>query len=572
MKRFWTILFIIGFIGCDYTKVTVKQWEPHEFTFETVESYNYFDFPIQMKFYHENGRDSLSLDAYWIGENNWQVRFASTKTGNWNWQIQSIDPDLNGKSGKIQCVAPSLEDINTNPNYRGKVKIIPQNRFFTYADGTPVLLLAEQFWDFNLSSWITVDESQQNNVLRYLSDRKTKGFNVVQMRFMRTSKENEGGTPFPKYDKSKSGSLLDSMNVNYFQFLDERFEYCFNNGFIVAGHPEWIGSALKINLEEAKKLERFFLARYGAYNLIYSISGEFDKNFHQEYRNKTGIYGIWNDSESDSLNMLKDPDPWRELGAHISSYNTYKTPLSIHPGWHNPVLSSSGDFLHNQEWLDHTWIQTYKDVYAVPREVRDDYLRIPAKPIFFSEGIREGDQTEDINMGNYGVRWESWQAYLNGAAGYTYRHYGIYLDSWYQKGLAKAWPENLDAPGSFDVGIAKEFLSNLNWWELEPMNENITINDAGLSMPDSSTISELSKFVSVAAIPGNLYIVYVPRGNADNEIKIVNVKPGSYNIDFFNPRTGKTLNNKSEISITNGEWLLPDRSDNNDWVLLLHSK
>src|SRR5690606_34251712 len=139
---------------------------------------------------------------------------------------------------------------------------------------------AEEFWDFNVSSWMPLDDVDE-----YLTGRREKGFNVVQMRYLSIAEPNEGGYPFEdnRTDGIGTGSF-EELNPSYFRFLDRRFESAFQAGFVVAGHPEWLGRDVDITLADAKVLHRYLLARYGAYNVLWSLSGEFDKNFHDEHR------------------------------------------------------------------------------------------------------------------------------------------------------------------------------------------------------------------------------------------------------------------------------------------------
>ncbi len=505
---------------CSSVEERKVQWEPFNLDFALNERYHYRDFPFQLNITHEESNTVYTLDPFWTGGNSWTVRMVLTEPGSWKWEVQSDDPSINKSMGEFLCIPPPEDLIESNANYKGKIKVIDGNHYFHYADNTPVLLLAEQLWDFNLASWFTVFPDSTLNIQRYLEDRKSKGFNVAQMRFMRTSDANEGGLPFPLYNKEKPGSLFDSLNTKYFSFLDERFQQCFDNGFVVAGHPEWIGSAFKINHEEAQWLERFFLARYGAYNLIYSISGEFDKNFHKQHRHKEGIAGIWNSPKSDTMNMKLDTKPWKALGSFVSKHNSYHTPISIHPGWHQPRISSSGDYLHDESWFDHSWIQTYKQVFAVPKEVREDYNRSPVKPVFFSEGIREGDQTDEIGVGAYGIRWEVWQALLNGAAAHTYRHYGIYLNSRYEEGIAGPWTENLDSEGAFQAGIAVEILRSLDWTNLKPATETIKLDGEPIQYPDTASSAVLNRVPAMSSNAGKLYCLYIPKNNQKSKITV----------------------------------------------------
>lgn len=554
--------------------LTLKQWEPYELTFLSSREYSWKDFPMHCTFYHRESKNYLILDAYWDGIKTWKVRFAPTKPGLWKYSTSSGDQDLDKKEGYILCVSPSEKDIKDNPNYHGKVKIVPGKRYFEYDNRTPVLLLAEQFWDFNISEWMNIKD-----VDTYLDNRNEKGFSIVQISMFRTfcdgvvgDGQNEGGYPFPKNNKGKPGNgNFDEINPSYMAYLDQRFQKVFNKGFIMAAHPAWIGSNTKISLYDCKMLERYCMARYGAFNLIWSLSGEFDVNINLKRDDESYIKGIWNNGGL--FDPVTDCDPWRELGMYVASYNPYNVPISIHPAVGVGDRRSSGDWLHDEKWMDHNWIQTYNDVYMVPERVHRDYFRVPVKPVFFAEGIREGDQTEEIKVGVYGVRWEAWQALLSGARVYTYRHYGIYMEKFINK--TKSVINNLDAPGSSQVGIAAIFLRNLEWWKLEPALDKIRVDGSIPRYPQKNNQQEMDQMVNMAAETGRVYVVYIPMNSLGKKITVTTLQNKTYIARWFNPITGTFSDINDGRSVNedmDSDWTIPTPPDNNDWVVLLQVK
>lgn len=541
----------------------VTQWRPHDVSLTAALEYDWDAFPVQVTFKHGDGR-SLTLDAFWNGERTWTARFVCPHPGTWTYASSSSDAGLDGETGEILCTEPSADAIHQNPNLRGKLRVADGGRYFEYANGTPMLGLAEEFWDFNVSAWMPLSEI---NV--YLSDRREKGFNVVQMRYLRITEPNEGGYPF---EDNRSGGIgtgtFEALNPSYFEYLDRRFEAVFEAGFAVAGHPEWLGRDVDITLEDAKELHRYLLARYGAYNVLWSLSGEFDKNFHDEHRFEEHVEGRWN--AGGAFDEAADPEPWRELGRFLAAHNPYGTPISSHPGWARDGRYSSGDYLHDQPWLDHNWIQTYNNLHQIPSNVREDYERQPPKPVFFAEGIREGDQTEEIGVGAYGVRWEAWQAYLSGSAIHTYRHFGVYMAQWHEQGLTGRVLENIHAPGSSHVGYAAAFLRELPWWRLRPSREQVRVDGKIPPYPSSRSHEGLDQAVTMAAAPGEFYLVYVPMYSGSKSIEIISLDGRAYEARWFDPRAGSFADVEIDGPAAGDEsWTLPARPDEMDWVLLL---
>jgi hypothetical protein len=93
-----------------------------------------------------------------------------------------------------------------------------------------------------------------------------------------------------------------------------------------------------------------------------------------------------------------------------------------------------------------------------------------------------------------------------------------------------------------------DFFTGFDWWKAEPHDELV---DHG---------------AFCLAEPGKLYAVYLPQGERTT-IKLI---PGIYQMNWYNPRTGKAIPIQQVESRVNG-WKLtsPEAPDHGDWVLLL---
>ena len=58
------------------------------------------------------------------------------------------------------------------------------------------------------------------------------------------------------------------------------------------------------------------------------------------------IYGGAFDPETDVM-------PWQELGRHAAEHNPYNVPISVHSNVGMGGRRSSGDWFHQESWLDH---------------------------------------------------------------------------------------------------------------------------------------------------------------------------------------------------------------------------
>ena len=128
------------------------------------------------------------------------------------------------------------------------------------------------------------------------------------------------------------------------------------------------------------------------------------------------------------------------------------------------------------------------------------------------------------------------------------------------------WQEAIKYGGANQMKHVSEFFKSIPWWELVPHREWLTVNGEPNPLPASENISP----PQCAAAPGLIYVVYIPRGNERNMIRLLNLDNQSYMAKWFDPRNGVEI--LLEDSPKNSSaWIIPDRPvpADEDWVLLL---
>ena len=529
---------------------SVKAWEPVELTFESQDVLEWYSFPLQVTF--TNGAKNITLDGYWDGGYAWRVRFAPTDVGVWSWISASNDNHMDGLTGTIVVTAPDSTDIDINPNRRGHVRVSSNSRYFEYDDGTPFFWIGDTNWGLPYDR-CGVDNG---NFYTYLNDRIGKKFTVIQIQYLSPAANNEGGIAISSYPVSWS-----VLNPNFFQSIDIRIHEIWKKGLVVAGHPTWF-SEFSITLKEAKQITRYILARYGAYNIILSLTGDYQTSY---------------------LNPDNDftKEDYDSLGEYIQRYNSYSHPVSIHPrskfGTPLGVEYSSSREFHNSSWLDHNWIQTYFFIDAIIPQVIRDYNLTPTKPVVLSEGIYEAQEPQPEHAQSYDVvdrylsRLQAWSAYLNGAAGYSYGASGVwhmydpaFQDPGIHHDYTKPWYENLSLPGSADMQHIRSFFSSLEWNTFEPLRSWLLVNGQTAALPSVNDFSPPSALGRWA----DTYVVYIPKGNTNNNIEIANLGCKDYTAQWFNPRNAQ-YSDVSDAPSFVSKWTIPPRPDMEDWVILL---
>jgi hypothetical protein len=206
---------------------------------------------------------------------------------------------------------------------------------------------------------------------------------------------------------------------------------------------------------------------------------------------------------------------------------------------------------------------TYFATYA---KVLQEYARRPALPVFLLEAGYEFEQNApSISYGNPPTlrRQEYWTA-LSGATGQFYgNHY-----TWQ---FADGWKQNLDTPGSAQLGYLVNLFARRPWFRLVPdLGHRIVTKGYGTFSPNRSVAS--SNYVTTAATrDGRLAISYLPSGG---RIRVAMRRLArGVRASWYDPTSGKytavkgsPFSARRSVSLT-----APGRNHDGDrdWVLVL---
>ncbi len=540
----------------------VKQWAIHELSFtasgDYANPYLEQDPPLLQVTFEQAGA-RLVLEGFWDGGKTWKVRFAPPRPGEWRWRSQSKDAGLDGREGVLRAAAPSSSEIAANANYRGHIH--PHGRYFVYADGTPFFWLGDTLWAMG-SARCGLGARRDGPFYIWLADRKAKGFTVAFAEFAELTEGNEGGLPFPR-GAGPTPALAD-LNPAYFQSFDARVEAVWEAGMVLAAHPMWVGKHHGLRFADVRRFTRYLLARYGAYNLVWSLSGEYQYSYGQPGER-------W---------ARRD---WSALGAAVATFNPYRHPVSLHPSgqlwsersrWPREAYGqSSGAEFHAEPWLDHNWTQTghaVEKLWLVVSRTREDYARVPAKPTIHSEGFYENHW--DTGARPEHVRWQAWAAFLNGAAGHGYGAHGLW--GFYDPAVVKpdsrdhlkktpwdrsTWRQALAYPGSGQLRHFASYMGSIEWWTLEPRYDRVLVEGAP---PEIKNLTD----PHMAASAAGLHVVYVPVGNAGRKLEILLPATGRWTAQRINPRNGAVEPLPGHVE--GWRWRIPV-PDAQDWVFEL---
>jgi len=303
----------------------IHTWETFEITLLAEKEYNnpYTDVTCWVQL--EGPDFSKRVYGFWDGGKIFKVRVVATKSGKWQWQSSSNQPDdkgLNNIKGGFEATGWTKNELAANPNRHGFIRVAGTGHALQYADGTPFFMIGDTWlagstWRLpfrNAASPANYEPGPGIGFEDAVTFRKKQGFNSVSMIssfpnweadenantyadsngiFLRnawekfgyfvkggqmTSKDmrdESGNSPFAVSEKHKGVSDFDRLNPEYFQSLDKKMQYLSEEGFVPLLEsvrrdvcPSW-KAYFDFN-ESFSRYVQYIFSRYGAYNILFS--------------------------------------------------------------------------------------------------------------------------------------------------------------------------------------------------------------------------------------------------------------------------------------------------------------
>ncbi|MBD3384875.1 DUF4038 domain-containing protein [candidate division KSB1 bacterium] len=429
---------------------------------------------------------TIEIDGFWDGGNRWKVRMAPVEEGNWSYTITSNRAALE-TSGSFLCTAS---------DHKGFIVQNPDHPYtLMREDGTPWLWKGDTSWRGML---LTIP--YETRWKDYIDFRAAHGFNAVQFQVVSYIRgdnfwRNEGGLAFGLTNGSKNYDLL---NPYYYQWIDRRIEYALSKGVIPVPFFTWAQEIAKYQPYQFERYLEYLVARYAAYNVIWSLSGEYDEAYQLGLTSSDWIsYG----------QTLKSSDPYDHIVTlHATGQSSSREfghsnwldviMQQIKPAWHNALL---GDRVFTKPVVN--------GEYGYAGKVEDDWVRIGAWDIFTAGGFfTAGFFT------TYAPDKGGWDLFGN-----------------YQQQL--------------ELQILFNFIERTKWWEMSPRDDMVT---------NGHCFTKL----------GEEYVIYAQHGGATSinltdvsgslPMQWLNPRDGTYS-DPVDVEGGSWVNLSPPIS---GDWVL----------------
>jgi hypothetical protein len=455
-----------------------------------------------------------------------------------------MDGGMQGVSRTIQC------NDYTGPYaiyQHGFLKVSANGRYFDYADGTPFFYLGDTHWLFLHERFENSNVPGVPSQFKYTVDKRVEqGFTVFQSEAIHIPH----GSVHPNADEEAHCDLRDGLtaaDLPGFANMDRKFAYVADHG-LVHSHASitWALEPIKntgyYTPAYMAKLGRYWAARYGAYPVLWTVAQEIDPNMYKAYDAST--IGLW----YAGAQAIADNDAYAQpLGAHLQA---------IGRGIQGPDGSSWGNKPYHKWWP----VQMQDDLagFSIAKTF---WHNTPAKPVVLYESPYESFWTD-----TKGARGAGYKAFQWGMYGYGYGANGIWNDL-YSTGDSGTdyempnrylgWYDGANLPGAGQLKYLKNFYTALNWWKLVPR-----FDDPEWSAFNDPPHSFLSSDGAIT------YVVYFfGEGNRTGTLK--GMATGiAYEASWFNPRAGAFIGLGS-VTPTTGQWIVPLRPSNDDWVLLV---
>ena len=432
-----------------------------------------------------------------------------------------------------------------------QLKVSANKRFFQTAGGKPFFWLGD-------TGWLLFIKCKREDAIKYLDDRKQKGFNVIQVMLVHDvdlGVNTYGDSSLHNKNVAdpwitKGNSFSNETEYDFWDHVDFIIDEAAKRGIYMALVPVWGGNIKYVNEKQAKVYATFLANRYkNKSNIIWLNGGD--------------IKG------SDGLNQ------WNTIGNTIRSIDKNHL-IGFHPRGRN----SSSTWFHNEPWLDFNMFQSGHRSYAQDtsgnetlhygednwRYANDDYKLKPIKPTFDGEpsyedipyGLHRADQPY---WQDYEIRRYAYWSVFAGGCGFTYGHNSVMQfytpgDSGISYFPKVKWQDGLKAPGAGQMQYLKKLMLGRSYFD---------------RVPDQSSIVENGeRYEKIIATRGKNYAMfYVYNGREFKvEVKKLQFIPGKAR--WFNPRNGETKMISEYRNTSIAAFDPPGEKENgNDWVLIL---
>ncbi|BCW96504.1 MAG: glycoside hydrolase family 140 protein [Fimbriimonadales bacterium] len=414
-----------------------------------------------------------------------------------------------------------------------------RGRYLVTERGTPFFYLGDTAWE--LFHRLTREEAE-----RYLNDRASKGFTVIQAVALA---ELDGlNTPNPYGERPLHNNDPANPNDAYFRHVDWVIDRANMLGLYVGLLPTW---GDKVNKKWGVGPEIFTPENARVY-------GEF---LGRRYREKGVLWILGGDRPVENETHL---NIWRAITAGLREGDNGAHLMTYHPSGGQ----SSAERLHAESWLDFNMAQSghgrrYEANYAM---LERDYQRTPVKPCMDGEPCYEdhpiGFDPRNGWFDAHDVRRAAYWALLSGAHGHTYGCHNIWQMYVPDKRAPvsharRSWQDSLNLPGAGQMRYAKQLMLRRDML--------LRVPDQSLLVPDSGQDGQPVR--AARAADGSYAYLYLPTPRPV-QVRMDKLSGRTVQASWYDPCTGESTP-IGEFRAAGERAFTPPDSDSSDWILVL---
>jgi hypothetical protein len=553
IAMYFVIFFVPSALAANYK---VQRWQAVEIQLTSSVTYSdpFQDVDVTATF-SKSGNKDVIRPAFWDGGSTWKVRFAPPQTGLWTMITSATDIKNGGLHHVKKTVQCDPYSGNREIYKRGFLKVSSNGRYMTYADGTPFFYLGDTHWILSHERFSTSNAPGVASQFKFTVDKRVEqGFTVfqseagwqarsAQIRITDEAVADEEADADFKHGFTRA-------DLAGFANLDRKFKYIADQGLVHANAEIcWVGDPAQFPIfTEAfmARLGKYWVARYGAYPVIWTIAQEIDKNFYGAYDPMTlKKWYAAAQSIADNDAYHQPVMPHMENTDHTTASNSWWSSKPFHSGW---AVQWQGD-LTNMEIAKGFWNAS------------------PVKPSVLYESAYDHFWTD-----SRGALGAAYKAFQYGMYGYGYGANGIWNDVYSQPGAPGDYGTAYEMPAHYfwwrdgavlhtgdQLKYFKRFYTGLEWWKLLPR-----FNDLAWA-----TFADASRSLLSSDGQETFVVFFFGSGQSTGTLNRMN-DHSTYSAQWFNPRDGQYIN-ISTFTIKGSQLEIPERPSAEDWVLLVRN-
>lgn len=566
--------------------LTAETWVANEIAFESDKAYAdpFNDVDAELHLFG-NGR-LYKIPAFWDGGNVWKFRFACPSAGVWYFRTVCTDSEnasLGGRTGKVICTEYSGEyDIYKH----GFVTANAGKKYFTYDDGTPFFYLGDTHW--------SLGDETVDMVKTICEKRVSQGFTVYQSEPIGATFDFTNGiTETDMAGLADYDAKFAIIAENGLVHANAQFFFSYYIEPLISNNGGFIGNNLSDSAKAyLEKVSRYWVARYGAYPVIWTLGQEVDNDFY------------W--SETNHPEWGLENNPYKLVAEYIAKYDAYDHPLSAHQENTGATAAyGNGEDASDECKVYHRDAEPscFRDVkahnfYAAqwhPSKTEQSDFRVEKDYWYNSQGkpvINYEGQYCYLWTKNFGSRMQGWTAYLNGMYGYgwgghdTWSYLNIYDEEndssdgvdtiTSEEKINATWQDALEYASSYQVGYMRGFLGKTEWYNLIPRFDNksyfVPANNVYYSYASNRDNTEIVVYFysftdsSVAQKANTKLYGGIKTGTIGNL-----VPKAKYTYQWFDPISGEYSEEYEFTATVFGTYYLGDKPQATDMAVVIRS-